>query len=233
MSAINTSTIDVNYPVPGVNNSSQGFRDNFAGIKNNLNIAGSELSDLQNKAIVKSALTGIALNNDMANTLLSNASTLGFRHTTWNLGNNLSDTVTVDFTKADLHYGTVTGNIVLDIVKWPPATTQGNVQVLLSIANTSASITLPSATDSSAATLENYNSGAITAPEGASEIHLNFISEDCGVSITVEPVNRPRKVTQILPVSALPSNPVPGEIRFNTSSNTFVGWNGTAWVTLA
>ena len=49
MSAINTNAINTNYPVPGVNNSSQGFRDNFTSIKNNLNIAGTEISDLQNK----------------------------------------------------------------------------------------------------------------------------------------------------------------------------------------
>ena len=36
MSAINTNGLDVNYPVPGVNNNSQGFRDNFASIKTNL-----------------------------------------------------------------------------------------------------------------------------------------------------------------------------------------------------
>ena len=38
MSTINTNGIDVNYPVPGVNNNSQGFRDNFAAVKTNLEI---------------------------------------------------------------------------------------------------------------------------------------------------------------------------------------------------
>ncbi len=33
MSQINTNGINTNYPVPGQNNSSQGFRDNFAQIK--------------------------------------------------------------------------------------------------------------------------------------------------------------------------------------------------------
>ena len=37
MSSINTNGINTNYPVPGVNNNSQGFRDNFAAIKTNLN----------------------------------------------------------------------------------------------------------------------------------------------------------------------------------------------------
>ena len=46
-SAINTNGINVNYPVPGVNNNSQGFRDNFRNIKNNLNTARLEINDLQ------------------------------------------------------------------------------------------------------------------------------------------------------------------------------------------
>ena len=82
MSTINTNPINVNYPVPGVNNNSQGFRDNFASIVTNLNIAATELTDLQNKVVVKQALTGTVVNNDMANTLISNASTVGFRATT-------------------------------------------------------------------------------------------------------------------------------------------------------
>ena len=49
-SNINTDALNANYPVPGVDNTSQGFRDNFANIKNNLDAASTEISDLQNKA---------------------------------------------------------------------------------------------------------------------------------------------------------------------------------------
>jgi len=49
-STINTSALDVNFPAPGFNtNSSQGFRDNFSNIKNNLNAASTEITDLQNR----------------------------------------------------------------------------------------------------------------------------------------------------------------------------------------
>lgn len=82
MSTINTNGMNVNYPVPGVNNDSQGFRTNFASIKNNLDTASTEITDLQNKVILKSALANTTLNNDMANTLISNALTRGFRAST-------------------------------------------------------------------------------------------------------------------------------------------------------
>ena len=96
MSSINTNGINVNYPVPGVNNNSQGFRDNFAAIKTNLNTASTEITDLQNKVVLKQALTGTTLNNDMANALISNASTRSFRATMYNLGGDLSGIVSIN-----------------------------------------------------------------------------------------------------------------------------------------
>lgn len=47
-SNINTSNIDANFPVAFEDNSSQGFRDNFFNIKANLDVAASEITDLQN-----------------------------------------------------------------------------------------------------------------------------------------------------------------------------------------
>lgn len=47
-SAINTTQIDEEYPVAGADNNSQGFRDNFTGIKTALNVAAGEITTLQN-----------------------------------------------------------------------------------------------------------------------------------------------------------------------------------------
>ena len=107
MSAINTNAINTNYPVPGVNNNSQGFRDNFASIKTNLDTAGSEITDLQSKVVVKQALANTTLNNDMANTLISNASTRSFRATSYNLGGAINGVTKVDASLGDVQYGTV------------------------------------------------------------------------------------------------------------------------------
>lgn len=41
-----SNNINVTYPVPGVDNDTQGFRDNFANIKNALKAAAQELSNL-------------------------------------------------------------------------------------------------------------------------------------------------------------------------------------------
>ena len=51
-SNINTNTIDTKYPIAGQDNDTQGFRDNFASIKNNLTSAKTEITDLQSKVLV-------------------------------------------------------------------------------------------------------------------------------------------------------------------------------------
>jgi hypothetical protein len=232
MSNINTNSIDTTYPVPGVNNSTQGFRDNFTSIKTNLDTAGTELTDLQSKAVVKSALTNSTLNNDMANTLISNAAVQGFRAKTYNLGSNLPSTVTIDVSKGDVQYGTITQNTAISFGGWAPSGTQSNVQLMLTIANSSAYITFPSSTVNvggnvsagmlpSARLLENYYSnGAVTpsttytnvvsVPNGVTKLTYNFSTLDCGTTLDVQPTNRNQKGSQI-PVRAPTGLGLPGD----------------------
>lgn len=53
MSKIDTKNIDETYPVAGINNPSQGFRDNFSNIKKNLNLAKDEIENLEINTIRK------------------------------------------------------------------------------------------------------------------------------------------------------------------------------------
>ena len=204
-SAINTNGLDVNYPVPGVNNNSQGFRNNFTNIRTNFTTTATEITDLQNAVVVKTALSGTTINNDMANTLISNASTRSFRASTYNLGNSLSGTVLVNASLGDVQYGTVVGNVVIQFAAWAPTGTQSNVQLVLSVANTDAVISWPSEVVNSssygATTLENYanigNVATVTAPANTNILDYRFSTLDCGNTITIEPFNRPRQSTQI------------------------------------
>lgn len=209
MSSINTSGINTNYPVPGVNNSSQGFRDNFTSIKNNLDTANEEITDLQNKVIVKTALDGVPIDNNMANTLISNALVKGFRSTTYNLGNAISGITTIDLSKGDVQYGTVApnSNVTLQFTGWAPAETLSNVQLHLSTSDSNSFIYLPTSSGSSVdSSVHNIEKTSITYTDGkiseaklyvdndrTSEIKLRFSTIDCGKNINVEPINRPKK----------------------------------------
>lgn len=205
MSTINTNSINVNYPVPGVNNSSQGFRDNFASIKTNLDTAGNEITDLQNVVVVKSALANTTVNNNMANTLISNASTRSFRATTYNLGAALSGTVLVNTSLGDVQYGTVAANTTIQFAGWAPTGTQSNVQLKFNIANTDAVITFPTNVSMAGSygieTVENFANVAgvptITPAAGVSQLDFRLSTLDCGNTIYIEPFNRPRRSTQV------------------------------------
>jgi hypothetical protein len=204
-SAINTNGINVNYPVPGINNSSQGFRDNFAAIRTDLNTAATEITDLQNNAVLKTALSGTTLNNDMANTLISNALTRGFRASTYNLGNAISGIVTVNASLGDVQYGTIAGNTTIQFTGWAPSGTQSNVQLQLAISNANAVISLPNAVSITGSygvtTVENFSNVAnvptLTIPYGVTQVDYRFSSVDCGNTVVIEPYNRPRQSTQL------------------------------------
>ena len=202
MSTINTNGINTNYPVPGENNSSEGFRTNFTSISNNLDTAGEEITELQQKSVLKTALSGIPLSNDMGNTLISNAAVRSFRATTYNLGNALSGTVLVDTSLGDVQMGTVTGNVTFQFAGWAPTNTESAIKLRLNIANTTAHITFPSEASLSTNLLENNNGSSPliieTAPYGASVLEYELSTLDCGNSILIDPVNRPWQTTQVV-----------------------------------
>ena len=245
MSTINTNALDVNYPIPGVNNNSQGFRDNFASIKTNLNTAATEITDLQNKVVVKSALSGSSLNNDMANTIISNAATRSFRATTYNLGNSLSGTVLVDVSLGDVQYGTVAGNITFQFGNWAPTGTQSNVQLQLAISNANSFISFPSEMvineNTGVTTLENFSNIAgvatVSIPYNISQLDYRISTVDCGNSLLVEPYNRPRIDTQIQNNRLVPPTgfrgDVPGTVVASPSVNqlTITGANTDPYLT--
>jgi len=59
-SNITSLTIDNEYPVAGVDNDSQGFRDNFTIIKDSLAAAKAELSRLKAKAASDATALGVS-----------------------------------------------------------------------------------------------------------------------------------------------------------------------------
>lgn len=231
MSQINTNGINANYPVPGKNNSSQGFRDNFAQIKNNINTGAAEITDLQNKVVLKAALDNSVLSNDMANTLISNCSTSGFRATTYNLGNALSGTVLVDVNRADVQFGSVVGDVIFQFGGWAPTNTESNVVLRLNIANNQANISLPNQCVSSnnnfgVTVLENYaniaNVATITSPANVGILEYTFSTVDCGNTISVAPTNRPYQSTQVITRNP-PSTGVQGDTNGTVAVSTAIG----------
>lgn len=227
-SQINTGTMNVNYPLPGVNNSSQGFRDNFTSIKTNFESAKTELDEILSKSLFKSPITGSTLANDLNNNIISNAQTLGFRSSTYNLGSNLSGTVTVDLAYGDVHYGDVTGDIALQFAKWAPNETYSSVQLILNV-TAGQKINLPATATTGViygtSAIEGFKPATndIVIPNGVTRVHFQFNSIDCGTTIEIVAVDRPR-ITQQVKIGT-PWTVTNGTIQATagTTTSTFTG----------
>jgi hypothetical protein len=114
-SAINPNNINGAYPVAGQDNNSQGFRDNFTNTKTNFQYAKDEISDLQSKAVLKAALIGTTLNNNMGGSVLSNAQLQDMSQTVVSLPPQ-TGTVNIDYSLGSYQTVTATGPITLNFL---------------------------------------------------------------------------------------------------------------------
>lgn len=182
-SAINPNDIDGTYPVAGQDNNSQGFRDNFTNTKTNFQYAANEITDLQSKAVLKAALTGTTLDNDMAGSPLSNAAISDFSAVAAILGTT-AGTVTIDYTSG--HYQTVTtsGSISLAFTNFPAAGNFGIVRVQVTVTSTAYTLTLPAAVSVGTSNLQGYSSNVITFNQAGTYTY-DFTTSNGGTTISV------------------------------------------------
>lgn len=87
-SNIQSSTIDAAYPVAGVDNDTQGFRDNFSTIKDNFTAAKAEIELLQNETVK------LTENNNFAGTYIIDANQQSVTGKTFDIGAQEGDVVT-------------------------------------------------------------------------------------------------------------------------------------------
>jgi len=143
-SQINYDIIDGTYPVAGQDNSSQGFRDNFTNIKNNFESAYDEITDLQNKVILKSPLNNGTFDNNMQGNIITNAKTQGFRDLRFNR-NNVSGSINVDFNTGSYQTLNLVGNTTISQFANFPTTTDTftRIKVQFVVPSSSYTVTLP------------------------------------------------------------------------------------------
>lgn len=191
-SNINPNNIDGTYPVAGVDNDSQGFRSNFTNIKNNFIYAKTEISDLQNKAILKSSLTGSSLDNNMAGSILSSAEIKDFRETRYDFG-SINGTVTLNH--ANGHYQTVStsGGISLTFTNWPATGKLGRIRFEIDVTNTSHTMLLPASVSVGVTGIAGYDVGTTTITFSETGVYIfEFTSYDAGSTIAIQDLTRPR-----------------------------------------
>ena len=190
MSSINPNNIDGTYPIAGQDNDSQGFRDNFTNTKTNFQYAADEITDLQTNAILKSALSGTTLDNDMLGSLVYNGVVADFGLTRVALG-TVSGSQTIDYSAGHFHTLTTGGSVSLGFSNFPAAGTTGIVFVQVTVASTSHTLTLPAAVSVNAQGIQGLNTSTNVISFAAVGTYLlQFITSDGGTTITVVESNK-------------------------------------------
>jgi hypothetical protein len=192
-SAINPNNIDGAYPVAGQDNNSQGFRDNFTNIKTNFQFARDEITQIQDRAVLKSALPGTQLNNNMNGGVISNAQLQDISQTAVQLGSR-NGSVTLDYELGPYFVMSTAGSVSLGFSNLPLAGTLGVWQVAITVTNLAHTLTVPLAVGSGTALLstnfiQGFNAGVITFDLVGTYV-FEFRTSDGGASIFIEDLVR-------------------------------------------
>ncbi len=190
-SRIVPTNIDGTFPVAGQDNSSQGFRDNFTNIKNNFTFARNEISDLQEKVILKSALDGTTLNNDLSGTQLIRPQLSAWSQSYINL-TSVAGTVTINFNSGNLQRLETSAAVTLALTNWP-STGYGIVRVWIEVTDVTHTVTLPSSVTMGVEDLMDYDSTNQTITfDRIGDYYFDLSSADGGATYLIQDLTRNR-----------------------------------------
>ena len=173
--------IHATYPKAGQDNTSQGFRDNFAGIKNNFTEAVTEIEALQTN---KASLNG---SSDFADNEVLRAK---FKDTSESIYAHGTDGGAISLNHTNGHYQTITSNasITLSFKNWPATTSLGRIMLDITFASTAHTITIPTAVIvSGGVSGGDGSSTTITCPTSGRYLY-EFLTPDRGTTILMHQV---------------------------------------------
>jgi hypothetical protein len=131
-----SNNINTTYPYPGVDNDTQGFRDNFANIKNSLNVAAGEIGNLLQGAVKTTDTI-----NDFNRNVIYKPTLQGEGYTVNNAG-SVSGAVTVDLLLGSYQQLQVNGNATVSFSNWPGVNKYANIRLEVANANTNTTSTV-------------------------------------------------------------------------------------------
>jgi hypothetical protein len=187
-STINPNNIDGAYPVAGQDNDSQGFRDNFTNTKTNFSYAAAEITDLQNKAVLKSALTGTTLNNDMGGSVLSNAQLQDMSETKVALQSVVGSQI-LNYEAGPYFTLTLGGSVSLSFANFPASGVAARCRLQVTVNNLSYTLTLPVAVSVGTSNIQGLNSNILTFTR-TGVFEYEFETSTGGATISVFDLNQ-------------------------------------------
>ena len=234
-SSINPNNIDGTYPIAGQDNDSQGFRDNFTNIKNNFTFAYDELTDLQSKAVLKSALSGGSLNNDMAYAQLVSAQLLKSVETVNNLGTK-TGSFTISWADGHFQYYTTSGNTTLAFSNWPTSAFYTKLRLQITTdATTNRTVTFPSGVKPTLglSDIQGAVDQVVTLPQANTVYLFELTTYDNGDNITIQDLLRNYDIVTTGSSGAFTSLNVSGNVLASSAVLASLGVNGNTSVGIA
>lgn len=189
-SAINPNDIDGAYPVAGQDNNSQGFRDNFTNTRTNFQYAADEITDLQTNAVLKAALTGTALDNNMDSQLLYNFQSKQVSGTANPIGTT-SGSVSLNWANGSYQTVTTSGSITLGFTNFPAAGVSASIVLQITVSSTAHTLTLPAAVSIGTTNLQGYAANVVTFNQTGTYT-FEFTTVNGGSTVTIIDLNRNR-----------------------------------------
>lgn len=190
-----TSNIDGEFPIAGQDNSTQGFRTNFTNTNNNFTYAAQEITDLQNKVILKAALTDGTLDNNMFGAEISNPKFKGVRETIYDYG-IVSGAVGINFLNSSYFTMTLAGSVILSFSNFGSVSgSQTRFRVLFNVPNAGYTITWPASVTTNLDTIAGaFGQTVIFDKIGTYTFELS--TNDGGTSFVINDLSRNRSVVQ-------------------------------------
>lgn len=119
-----SDNIKVLYPVPGVDNDTQGFRDNFSNIKNALTAAATELSYLQLNTAKLNTNTDYNYSGVISRAKLKSTGVAA-------ASGSITTNTDVSFLAGNYFKYEVGADLTLNFTNWPPSGNRGSIIVEL------------------------------------------------------------------------------------------------------
>ena len=189
-SAINPNDINGAYPVAGQDNDSQGFRTNFTNTQTNFQYAADEITDLQSKALLKAALTGGTLDNNVNGQLLYNFQSLQVSTTVNPLGTT-SGSISLNWALGSYQTLTTSGSVTLGFTNFPATGVAGSIVLQITVTSTAHTLTLPAAVSIGTSNLQGYASNIITFNQTGT-YSFAFTTVNGGSTVSIVDLNRNR-----------------------------------------
>jgi hypothetical protein len=179
MSSINTNNIDKNFPQPGKDNDSIGFRNNFSEIADNLDAAKTEITDLENNVVRTDR------DNDLNGQKIKDADLFQITDQVYDLTDVSSDT-SIDFTNGSYQTVTVTDDINFTLAGWPASGRKAKIEVQVTSDGSNRTVTWTPEAGGNLKINQNSAGGwpdPFVVSSASDPLLVEFVSIDGGVTV--------------------------------------------------